>query len=45
MALMFGALFTLMKPNLIKNKEKSIKKSDHDDNDQDEYSRPVPPAL
>jgi len=39
-ALMFGALFTLMKPNLIKKREKSIKRDDQND-DQDDTSRPV----
>jgi len=43
LALMFGALFTLIKPNLIKNKEKGIQKGDRDD-DNDDNSRPVPPV-
>ena len=44
MALMFGAIFTLIRPSLVKNKEKSVKRSDGDD-DPDDNSRPVPPPV
>ena len=42
MALMFGALFTLIRPNLVKNKKHDINKNHDDDNDDN--SRPVPPV-
>lgn len=45
MALMFGALFTLVRPILNRNKEKGIN-NDQDD-DQDDNNRPIqpPPVL
>lgn len=42
MALMFGALFTLIRPNLVKNRKQDF---NNQDDDNDDNSRPVQPPT